>query len=160
MYEILHSEPVRGAALRFFASPPYLEKGEPDHAWHSYYDLAQALELSHDMSRHFLRLLQAAHGKSIRTVSTPDGIVVICPHFMAQGLMGAVADMRKMLPAAQKSKVIPRKERKLVEAAYSRGAVIALAKMTPNMPPEERLKMVINRVREDNGLGPIGFREE
>jgi len=155
MYHPLHTEEMRGVPVRFFESPPFRERGAPDHPWHAYHDLAQALQLSPYMTKHFLRALQGGYPGEIKTVSTPDGIVTICPHHMAQGLMGALADVRKGLRRSEKHLVLPRQERQIVERRYRQGMIIALAKMTPAMSPEQRLHIVINAVRADRRLEPL-----
>lgn len=75
--------------LRFFKSPlpgPHLP-------WHAPEDLHRCLDLPRDLRRDFQRKLHSSEWKGdIRTVATADGIVMIAPHFMAQGLIGAMHD--------------------------------------------------------------------
>ncbi|GJD36588.1 hypothetical protein [Methylobacterium aerolatum] len=76
--------------LRFFMAPlpgPHLP-------WHAPEDLQHCLDLPRDLRRDFQRKLRSSEWKDdIRTVATSDGIVTIAPHFMAQGLIGAMQDV-------------------------------------------------------------------
>lgn len=76
--------------LRFFKAPlpgPHLP-------WHAAEDLHQCLALPRDLRRHFQQRLKSSEWKDhVRTVAIAEGIVTIAPHFVAQGLIGAMQDV-------------------------------------------------------------------
>lgn len=77
-------------SLRFFKAPlpgPHLP-------WHAAEDLHACLGLPRDLRRHFQQRLKSSEWKDdVRTVATAEGIVTIAPHFVAQGLIGAMIDV-------------------------------------------------------------------
>lgn len=76
--------------LRFFKAPlpgPHLP-------WHAPDDLHRCLGLPRDLRRHFQQRLQSSDWKKdVRTVATSDGVVTIAPHWIAQGMIGAMIDV-------------------------------------------------------------------
>ena len=81
---------LNGKPLRFFKAPlpgPHLP-------WHAAEDLHQCLALPRGLRRHFQQRLKSSEWTDdVRTVATADGIVTIAPHFIAQGLIGAMQDV-------------------------------------------------------------------
>jgi hypothetical protein len=92
MIEPLHVATIGGQPLRFFRTP--LKDGRPDLPWCCLDDLGRCLGLNRQGRKIFLRALQSkAEWHAIaRTVPTADGILTIAPHFMAQGMTGAMID--------------------------------------------------------------------
>ncbi|KXJ55844.1 MAG: hypothetical protein AXW12_09535 [Thalassospira sp. Nap_22] len=88
MIEPIFIGTVNGKPVRFFKTP--LTDGKPDFPWHSVDDLQKAAGFDRQTRRHFLRSMQQKDRKSI---ATPDGIVVVAPHYMAQGLVGAAIEL-------------------------------------------------------------------
>lgn len=85
LLKLLNTGQVAGKRLAFFRSP----LTGPDFPWHAADDLYAALRFPADFRRHFQQMLQEQHGSLIRTVATVKGIVTICPHYMAQGVIAA-----------------------------------------------------------------------
>lgn len=76
--------------LRFFKAP----LSGPHFPWHAAEDLHRCLALPRDLRRHFQQRLMSSEWKAnVLTVATADGIVTIAPHFVAQGLIGAMQDV-------------------------------------------------------------------
>jgi hypothetical protein len=98
--EPLHEAIVRGNRLRFFKSP--LNDGKPDFPWHSIDDLANCMGLSSVQREFILRSMRNKPnvGDPLRTVSTSNGPVVIAPHYVAQGMIGALRQMKKVSKSA------------------------------------------------------------
>lgn len=105
---VLHTADILGTPVRFFRSP----RQGADFPWHAADDLFQALSFPRAVRREFQRKLKADHGKDVRTVATPEGIVTISPHYMAQGAIGAALEI-SCAPAS-------------VEGAYGVAGVAAL----------------------------------
>ena len=80
---------VNDKPLRFFKAP--LQGAQLP--WHAAADLHHCLSLPRDLRRHFRQSLRSSEWKDdVRTIATHDGIVTIAPHFMAQGLIGAMQE--------------------------------------------------------------------
>lgn len=76
--------------LRFFKAP--LQGAQ--FPWHAAEDLHACLSMPRSLRRHFQQRLKSSEWKDdVRTVATADGIVTIAPHFIAQGLIGAMQDV-------------------------------------------------------------------
>jgi hypothetical protein len=83
----LHVGRLNGRPLRFFRAPltgTHLP-------WHAFDDMQACLALPESLRAALKRDLMADWGRDVRTVATADGIVTIAPHWMAAGLIGAVA---------------------------------------------------------------------
>jgi hypothetical protein len=96
--------------LRFFRPP----NDVADFPWHAIDDLHRCLGLNRQQRRVFLCKLQT---KNIQTVATPDGIVSIAPHYMAQGTIDAMVE-EGMAPAR-------------IRAEYDDAGAEALRKLIP-----------------------------
>lgn len=83
----LHVRRLNGRPLRFFRAP----LAGTHLPWHVFDDLQACLALPEDLRAALKRDLIADWGRLVRTVATADGIVTIAPHWMAAGLVGAVA---------------------------------------------------------------------
>lgn len=88
MIDPIFTGTVNGKPVRFFKTP--LNDGKPDFPWHSVDDLQKAAGFDRQTRRHFLRTMQHNDRKS---VATPDGIIVVAPHYIAQGLVGAAIEL-------------------------------------------------------------------
>ena len=88
----LHVGTVGGQPLRFFKTP--LNDGRPDLVWHAVDDLQCCLGLNRAGRKFFLHVLRSTRewGAIIQTVATADGVITIAPHFVAQGLIGAMVE--------------------------------------------------------------------
>jgi hypothetical protein len=76
--------------LRFFKAP----MPESHLPWHAAEDLHACLDLPRDLRRYFQQQLRSSEWKAdVQTVATASGIVTIAPHFIAQGLIGAMIDV-------------------------------------------------------------------
>ena len=84
----LHVAEINGQMVRFFRTP--LNDGLPDFPWHSTNDLMAALNMDRKMRREFLQTLREGPGAVVKSIATKDGVVQVCPHFMAQGLADAM----------------------------------------------------------------------
>src|SRR3712207_3966318 len=84
-----HTGRLNGQPARFFTGP----SGGPELPWHAVEDLYQALGLPRSVRRQLLRMMQETWGQELRTVATRDGVGTIAPHFVAQGLLGAAAEL-------------------------------------------------------------------
>lgn len=82
---ILHAATIAGKTVRFVAPP----NPGPDFPWHVADDLFVALRFPRPVRREFQQRLQGKFSGEVRTVATATGIVTICPHYMAQGSIGA-----------------------------------------------------------------------
>lgn len=85
----IHVGTVNGQQLRLFKTPN--DDGRPDFPWHSVDDLGQAFGLNRQRRRMMLQGMQK-YGV-FRTVATPDGLIVIGPHYTAQGAISAIAQI-------------------------------------------------------------------
>lgn len=93
-----HVGSLNGQPLRFFKAPVQ----GPHLPWHAVEDLHACLALPCDLRLHFQRRLQSSEWKGdIRTVATADGIVTIAPHFVAQGLIGAIIEVGQATAAIE-----------------------------------------------------------
>jgi hypothetical protein len=89
MIKPLHVASIGGHPVRFFRTPN--NDGRPDLPWHAVDDLYRALELNREQRKGFLHMLRKRGG--IRTLATSDGIVIVAPHFIAQGCIDAMIDV-------------------------------------------------------------------
>jgi hypothetical protein len=88
----LHVATILGKRLRYFRTP--YNDGRPDLPWHCVDDLQAILGLSREQRRYFLKAFRnGPFASSFETVATEDGIVTIAPHYVAQGFIGAAAQM-------------------------------------------------------------------
>jgi hypothetical protein len=82
---------IRGHELRFYRTPN--KDGRPDLPWHSVDDLCRALGLNRELRRRMKSYFyEGPFEASFRTIKTADGLVVIAPHYAAQGFIGAMKE--------------------------------------------------------------------
>ena len=132
----IHRADVFGQELRFFSSPIYMKQKTADMPWHVFNDLLAALGLDEKASIFILRELRGDWAEP-QTIATPDGLVTIAPHFMADGLIDAVGADSNFQP----------ENFKLVSAAYRRNLTEALKQMIPNFDPIGRLLFAVSCMR-------------
>jgi len=92
----IHEATLWGETLRFFRSP--LGGGRPDFPWFAVDDLQRCLGMSREEREYFLPAMQkmnADFSNPLQTVATPDGPVVIAPHYIAQALIEAWQELGK-----------------------------------------------------------------
>ena len=121
----IHTATINGHPLRFFKGPA----AGPDLPWHAMDDLYRAMALSLALRRHMLQMTQRRWGGDLRTVATADGPVVIAPHFVAQGMIGAAVETMGV-PAS-------------FEGEYTRAGVEAMKKLTGDLPPQTKVAFAV-----------------
>lgn len=83
----LHVDRLNGRPLRFFRAP----LAGTHLPWHAFDDMQACLALPEGLRIALKRDLMADWSRDVRTVATADGLVTIAPHWMAAGLVGAIA---------------------------------------------------------------------
>ena len=115
---------LNGRSLRFFRAPltgTHLP-------WHAFDDLLACLALPEDVRVGLKRDLMAGWSRDVRTVATADGIVTIAPHWMAAGLVGAVAGRTG--------------DELDLTVAYQQALFSAWAELTGDMPAADSLALL------------------
>lgn len=124
------------APLRFFKAPlpgPHLP-------WHAAEDLYACLRLPRDLRRTFQRQLKSSEYKNaVRTVAVTDGIITIAPHFVAQGLIGAMIDVGQATAST--------------EVAYARQAKEAWDAIYPTGNFAEAISLLVTAFHASNSDG-------
>ena len=131
----LHTGTVGGCPVRFFRGP----SGRPEPSWHAIEDCIRPLGLSRSLRRELLRMTQRHWGAELRTVATADGPVVVAPHYVAQGLLGAAVEAM----GAKAS----------VETEYALAGAEALRKLGGDLPPMARVELALAAFRNSTGGG-------
>jgi len=83
---------VEGHKVRYFLSPVFLHTGKPDLPWHAVDDLWAIFMPDRETFDGVKRRLRS-DWNAPKTVATPEGIVTIAPHFMAEGIIHAVGQL-------------------------------------------------------------------
>lgn len=130
----LHVGVVNGRDVRFFKGP----SNGPEMPWHSVEDLYQALGLPRSLRRELLRKTQEHWGKELRTVATANGPVVVAPHFVAQGLIGAAVVAMGGKPS--------------LEIEYAKAGGEALKKLAGDLPMMAAVEFAVAAYRNTNGV--------
>ena len=130
----VHVGRIGDADVRFFRGP----SGSPEMPWHSVEDLYQALNLPGSLRRQMLRMTQAHWGKELRTVATADGPVVIGPHFVAQGLIGAAVEAMGGKPS--------------LEIEYAKAGAEALKRLAGDRPAMATVEFAIAAYRKTHNV--------
>ncbi|RWL23435.1 MAG: hypothetical protein EOR63_32110 [Mesorhizobium sp.] len=121
-----------GSRLRYFASPLYQSFRQADMPWHSVDDLWPIL-LEADGTEEAFRIAKGrlrSDWREPRTLATPDGILTIAPHFMAEGIIAAALASAE---ADRRDRVTK------IRGSYRRQCTEALKAMTAHLPPMGRL---------------------
>ena len=130
----LHVGIINARDVRFFKGP----SNGPEMPWHAVEDLYQALGLPRSLRRELLRKTQAHWGMELRSVATADGPVVVAPHYVAQGLIGAAVEAMGAPPHVEKD--------------YARAGVGALNALTGDLGPKAAIEFVVAAYRNTNGV--------
>lgn len=133
----LHTGLVAGHPVRFFRGPA----SGPDMPWHALEDLYRALGLPRSLRRHMRQMTQRRWGTELRTIATGDEVVVIAPHFVAQGLVGAASEAGRGLVS----------DPDRVDREYHREGAKALKALTGDMPLASAIDFAMAAYR---GQGP------
>jgi hypothetical protein len=135
LVEPVYTGTLDGKPLRFFKAP----LAGPHLPWHAMDDLHVCLALPRSLRRHFRQQLQSSQwAKDVRTVATSAGIATIAPHWVAQGLIGAVIEIGHT-PAA-------------TEMAYARQAVGAWNAITGDLKGFANVNLMMAAFRNTNGI--------
>src|SRR5215216_3999113 len=89
MHKPIHVATLAGQPLRFFRTPS--DDGRPDLPWHAVEDLWRCLGLNRAQRHELLRQMRLP--AEVQTIATPDGIVTVAPHFVAQGTIDDMIEM-------------------------------------------------------------------
>ncbi len=135
----IHTGTVNGQPVRFFKTP--LDDGRPDFPWHATDDLMKACGLKQPAEREFfLRSTRKDWGGSVRTVATSSGPVTLAPHYMAQGLLGAMVHVRRV--------------KKKAETEYALAATAAMDALTGDLGVQASIGYVVSAFhRWSDGAG-------
>lgn len=129
----IHIEDMYGTQIRYFKSPVFDKTRVPDMPWHVFTDLLKILALDDDASTFLLRKLRGNWPEPL-TIASENGVIVITPNFMAEGLFDALKH-NKMLRPDNFLKI---------RGAYRRNLMVALSKMVPHLGPMERILFVLD----------------
>lgn len=136
MLSPLYNAEINGHRLRFFKNPD----GTRDMPWHAFYDL---LMLTNYSNREAKQMLAATRGgpfkAKVQTIATSEGPVVIGPHWMAQGMIGAMLDVGQITPE--------------IEAAYVKASAHVIGLMVDHLPPSMRAEAAIRMARASADTG-------
>jgi len=135
----IHTGRLNSQPVRFFKGPA----GGPELPWHAVEDLYQALGLPRSVRRQLLRMMQETWGQELRTAATKDGLVTIAPHFVAEGLLGAAAELMGSRAKAGAD----------LESAYAHAGSEALKKLAGDLPPLASVAFALQALRHTNRLG-------
>jgi hypothetical protein len=112
-----------------FVSPLYRDDRQADLPWHSADDLRAILDLAPGIDAMLRRDLRADWREPV-TVATRDGLTTIAPHFMAEGLLAAVAESGVLGDGRMLKRVV---------GHYRRSTTEATKLMVAHMSPIERM---------------------
>lgn len=129
----IHVEDIFDTQIRYFKSPVFDRTRVPDMPWHVFTDLLKILSLDEDASTFLLRNLRGDWPEPL-TIGSDNGVIVITPNFMAEGLFDALKH-NKMLRPDNFLKI---------RGAYRRNLMVALSKMVPHLGPMERILFVLD----------------
>ena len=96
----VHTGTVNGLPIRFFETP--LDDGRPDYPWHSVDDLMTALQMGDVIREYFLRHLRTVSNATVKSIATNSGIIQVSPHYMAQGTIDAMLQIRFAQPQSRR----------------------------------------------------------
>lgn len=130
----IHIGTINRHQVRFFKGL----SGKPDMPWHAFDDLAKAVGFQEEMRRAFLQATQSDWKGQMQSIATSDGIVVIAPHYVAQGTVGAAIETRRCSPD--------------VEVQYAAEGAKALSIIMAHVPPEGFLDFLGQAFRSSNGV--------
>lgn len=125
---------VNGRPVRFYRAP----NGVIALPWHSMTDLVSATGMPSEAQIVFLDMTSTGQWQDdVRTVQTDTGPLLIAPHWMAQGAIGAF-EQNGMAPAG-------------FDEAYSLALTEACCVLQDGMTPEEKITNIIKMGRHHLG---------
>ncbi len=130
----IHTEALGLANVRFFAPP----SGGREFPWLSVDDLFSAVVMDRRMRRAFRADIESSPwAGSVRQITTPDGRMLICKHFVAQGLIDAWTQVGRCSADFY--------------GAYTKGGVAALSKLTGELGPDQLMAYLRDATVADGG---------
>lgn len=112
----VHTGCLYGKPLRFYRAP-----GQGTQLpWYAWEDPQAWLSLPPDLRAYFRQALMEEWAADVRTVATAEGIVIIAPQWMAQGVVGAIGEIQSTEVA--------------LTAAYQQQMIAAWKALTGDMP--------------------------
>lgn len=120
----LHIGRLNDRPLRFFRAPV----SGNQLPWHAWEDMQACLDLAPDIRAYFRRCLMEDWASDVRTVATSEGIVTIAPHWMAQGIIGAIGEIKGTEPTWS--------------IAYTGQMVAAWGVLTGDMPASASMELL------------------
>ena len=130
----IHVEAVGVANIRFFAPP----SGGREFPWLSIDDLHASMTLPRALRREFKRSFRSSEWrKDTKAVATADGIANIVPHFVAQGLIGAMSEVGYVAPE--------------LYGRYAAAGAKAMGKLTDGLSPPELLDYIESAWKASGG---------
>ncbi|MBF0851021.1 hypothetical protein HKD27_08830 [Gluconobacter sp. R75690] len=139
----VHAHQINEKPVRFFCPP----NGSVDLPWTSYEDLLSATGLSRQARRHFLEMTRKGeYGDALRTVRVPGGQTTIVPHYICQGIMGAL----------ETEGTLPQR----FQAQYTLGSCAAFQQIHKDLSPNDRAQTlfgIVAREREEHYLPDAGI---
>ncbi len=130
----IYTGTVNGRPVRFFKGLG----GKPDMPWHAYHDLTAAVGFDEAMSRRFVQLTQQDGKDALQTIATLEGLIVIAPHYVAQGTVWAAVDWGRCSSDT--------------EFQYAKEGVQALDALMANVPHDRFLNYIGQAFRNSNGM--------
>jgi hypothetical protein len=132
----LHVAIIRGHQLRFYRTPN--DDSRPDLPWHCIDDLYRCMGMSRGVRKHFQRQMKRGpFASDFRTVATSDGIIMIAPHYVAQGITAAWRET----DCAD------------IENEYAREGAHACKKLYAGLSPEQLLPWLKTALERHEGAG-------
>lgn len=134
----IHIGVLNDRSLRFFKAPltgPHLP-------WHAWDDIVTCIGLPRSLRRHMQKSLRADYAQAIKTIATTDGIVTIAPHWMAQGFLGSMIELKQV--------------RSSIEFEYAKQAVDAWNAQTGDLSPAANIDLMCAAFRNTNGVDAAG----
>lgn len=135
----LHVATVCGKPFRFFRGPG----DAPDMPWHAHDDLLAALALPRPLRRELRAKMLKNFGPQCRTVEVDGEPVLIAPHYVAQGLVGAAREAGGGIAATPAQ----------VDREYVTGSMGAMKALTAGLGQAEGFHYVMAAFRNQGG-GP------
>ena len=132
--------------LRFFVSPIWQKTREADKPWVSLDDVSKLCDLPKFLQDFYRQITQRdwlPNGicKTIATID--DGITNIVPADFGRGLIGAMRDIRRDLPAKQKKLIIPIQRQRIIDTQFTLGLCFAYDKMLGGLSGPGKLGFVL-----------------
>lgn len=135
----IHTGTINGKSVRFFKGPT----DAPDMPWHAHDDLLSALGVPRDLRRRLRADMLRGFADVCRTVEVAGEPVLLAPHYVAQGLIGA---------AEQAGQGIAR-DPHIVSRDYTSSGLKAMSALTVGLTEMESFKFAIDAFRNSGTAG-------